>query len=53
MIQHIGQTLAETDGCAVLHNTASLEREIYGRVVSDSVADHIRGCHKDLVVWGY
>lgn len=53
MIQRAGRSLAEVDGCDVLHRTARLEIEIFGRVVSDSVADHVDECHKDLVVLSF
>lgn len=30
--------------CEVLHRTAALERELYGKVVSHSVEIHVRDC---------
>jgi len=33
--------------CAVLHETADLEVEIYGEIVSESVAAHCRVCFID------
>jgi len=39
--------------CAVFHITADLEREIWGEIMSDSVAAHVSRCFFDpyLIVW--
>lgn len=33
-----------TDSCEILHDTAAMEVEVYGKIVSQSVADHMAKC---------
>ena len=40
--------------CAVLHSTSDLERDLYGAVLSPSVAEHVATCRPDpgmVVCW--
>lgn len=44
---------AVRSSCTVLHRTAQLEREIYGSVVSDSIADHLKTCPATRLIATY
>jgi hypothetical protein len=48
-----GKTQAEVDGCAHLHDIANRERDLYGKVVSLYVGDHVDNCGKDMVTIEY
>lgn len=38
-----GRNGAEVAGCWHLHQTADAEREVYGRIMSESIRDHVEG----------
>lgn len=43
------RSLAEEKGCLVLHETAAMERKLWGEIKSKSVADHVQNCRADQV----